>query len=271
MAFDRCRTALQRRAISGKNIIRKLRGNMAKQTEKFDNLTARTRYFRCLLYPDNPQHAAAISLIKSGYAEQYLGIVHKAAEDGEKEHHHIVLVFDNPRITSSVCTVLGLVDASGAPDDQFCRAIVKKQDRPVDQQLSSCCVYLTHRNAPEKEQYSLDDLYGTEELRRKTAKWVLKTESKEFDMPDSVLAVLDWISSQDNIIKAYSFGRWLANSPYWKANNNRIVWSALKEHNLRIWQEQNPVPGHFDCVDPKDRIRTDEDAELARMGFVWFD
>ena len=246
---------------------------MGKKAESFDNLHARSRYFRVQLYPDNQLHADIFSRIKSDcIADSYVGITHKAIE-GEKEHMHIVLLFDNPRQTDSLCRSLGFVNDLGEPDDQFCRAIVKKQKRPVDQQLKSCCIYLTHRNAPEKEQYPIEDLFGTEKQVRQTVKWVVKHEAGEVDMPDSVLAILDWIAMQDNIIKAYSFGKWLANSPYWKANNNRIVWAAIREHNLRIYGDQNPVPDHFDTVGSSERYDFIEisDSELAQMGFVWGD
>lgn len=240
-------------------------------SEKFSNIDARSRYFRVLLYPDNEIHAAAIDQIKNGYADEYIGITH-TEQDGEKEHQHFVLLFDNPRKTFTVCQMLGLVDALGMPDDQFVRAIVKKQKRKVDQQLKDCCVYLTHRNAPEKEQYEVSQLFGSQSRIKWTAKQVLKYESNEFDMPDCVLGVLDWISSQDDIIKVYSFGRWLCNSPYFKANNNRIVWAAIKEHNLLIWNEQNPRPDHFDTVVPQDvdfrEMTPEEEQFLFRQEFM---
>lgn len=216
---------------------------------RFENLTARSRYFRLLLYTDNPVHMAAFDAIKHGISEEYVGIVHRAQDGIEKEHVHIVLCFDNPRITSTVCNRLGFVDATNMPDDQFVRAIVKEQSRKVFQQLKSCCIYLTHRNAPEKEQYSAADLFGTDARVKWTAKQVLKYESNDFDMSDCVLACLDWISAQDDEVKVSTFGRWLANSPHWKANGNKIVWGALREHNLRIYHEKNPVPSHFDTLE----------------------
>lgn len=214
----------------------------------FSNLTARSRYFRLLLYTDNVQHMAAFDAIKKGYAEEYVGIVHRAQEGIEKEHVHIVLCFVNPRVTSSVCQVLGFLDALGAPDDQFVRAIVKEQSRKVDQQLKSCCVYLTHRNAPEKEQYSPDDLFGTKSRVDWVRKQTIKYESNEFDMSDCVLAALDWIQAQDDEISVATLARYLANSPYWKCNNNKFLWACLREHNLKIYHIKNPVPEHFDTL-----------------------
>ena len=55
----------------------------------FENIKARSRYFRILLYTDNPVHCKAFDIIKNGYSEEYLGIVHKASDGGEKEHIHI--------------------------------------------------------------------------------------------------------------------------------------------------------------------------------------
>lgn len=235
---------------------------------KFENLTARSRYFRCLLYPDNPLHAAAMDMIPQ-YADEYIGIVH-TEQDGEKEHKHFVLFFDNPRVTATVCKALGFVDPTGLPDDQFVRAIVKNQKRKVDQQLKDCCVYLTHRNAPEKEQYPTTLLFGAKDRIAWTAKQVMKYESQEFDMSDCVSAVLDWIARQDDFIRVYSFGKWLCNSPYFKANNNKIIWAAIREHNLRIYNEKcdSVMPtGGFDSIYPDFREITDE--ELAGMRFVY--
>lgn len=245
----------------------------------FDNLSARSRYFRVLLYPDNELHQKAFETIQQKWANEFIGIIHKE-QDGEKEHIHIVLCFKNPRVTSSVCNVLGFVDPTGLADDQFVRAIVKGQSRKVDQQLKSCCIYLLHKNAPEKEQYEISDLFGNKDMIAFTRKECIKYDLKEIDMPDSVQGILDWISSQDDMISAVSFGRWLCNTPYFKANNNKIVWAALKEHNLRIYKAKNAMPvGGFDVIQPDDALRLTREQlgefetfdDLSEMGFVFGD
>lgn len=236
--------------------------------EKFKNVDARSRYFRVMIYPDNEQHVKALEMLKE-YAEDYVGITHEA-QDGEKEHMHFVLLFKNPRVTSTVCKALGFVDPLDMPDDQFVRAIVKQQKRKVDQQLKDCLIYLTHRNAPEKEQYECTKLIGSPEYIKYTMKIVQKYESAEFDMCDSVNGILDWIASQDGIIKAYTFGKFLTKSPFWKANSNKVVWAALKEHNIRVWNDQNSMPaGGFDTIVPD--FREISDSELAAMQFVYCD
>ena len=236
-----------------------------------NNLEMRSRYFRLLLYPDNPLHLSVIEKIKSyDVSEEYLGIIHRGI-DGDKEHEHYVLFFDNPRCTASLCRSLGFVDCTDMPNDQFVRAITKKQNRKVDSQLKDCCVYLTHRNAPEKEQYPVSDLFGSEERIKFTAHQIIKYESQTFDMADSVSFVLDWISRQDGYIKVFSFGKWLCSSPYFKANGNKIVWAALREHNLNCYAQKSWIPENgFDTLVPDFREMTEEEsAELSRMGFIF--
>ena len=54
---------------------------MGKKAESFDNLHARSRYFRVQLYPDNQLHADIFSRIKSDcIADSYVGITHKAIQ-----------------------------------------------------------------------------------------------------------------------------------------------------------------------------------------------
>lgn len=221
-------------------------------SEKFDNLKARSRYFRVLLYPDNPSHAAALEIIKDRYANSYVGIVHRAIPDIEKEHIHIVLWFDNPRRTESICRVLGFVDPTDLPDDKFVRAVVKSAKRRSDRQLRDCCIYLIHKNAPEKEQYDISDLFGSPDLIEWVRKQVIKYDLHELDMSDSVMGVLEWISHQEGYISAVSFGRWLCQSPYFRANNTRIVWAVLKEHNVKIYHDKNPIES--DLRDIKDSV-----------------
>lgn len=220
-------------------------------SEKFDNLNARSRYFRVLLYPDNPAHVAALEIIKDRYKDDYVGIKH-IGQDGDKDHYHLILWFKNPRSTASVCRVLGFVDPTDLPDDKFVRAIVKSAKRKTDRQLKACCVYLTHKSAPEKEQYDISDLFGNSDYIEFTRKEIVKYDLHEIDMPDSVLGCLDFIRDQDDFIPASVFGRWLCNSPYFKAHNNRIVWAALKEHNVKIYHRENPIS--LELGDIKDNI-----------------
>ena len=233
-----------------------------------DNMHYRSRYFRVMLYTDNPGHMQAFDKIKQGYSDEYLGIVHKSLDDIEKEHIHIVLMFVNPRVTATICSALGMVDELGIPDDQFVRAIVKTQKREVDQQLDSCCIYLTHRNAPEKEQYPISDVFGTSSRIKWLEKKITKYIQKQFDMSDSVSAVLDWIASQDDTITAFQFGKWLSNTPHWRANSNKIVWSAIREHNLKIYKDKNPVPHSFDTLEQFNEARA---FDLSEFQFLYGD
>lgn len=246
---------------------------------KFDNATARSRYFRVLLYPDNEQHQKAYEIIQERYKDEFIGIVH-TEQDGEKEHIHIVLALKNPRITSSICNVLGFVNPLGDPDDQFVRAITKQQSRYVLRQFRDCCIYLVHKNAPEKEQYQISDLFGNKDLIQQTKVWCDKYDAQEFDMSDCVFAVLTWISQQEGIISAHYFGKWLCGSPYFKCNSNKVVWAALKEHNLKAFKAAHPVPDRFDSVVPDGTVylpppsegvslNPDDFESFDDLGFVW--
>lgn len=232
----------------------------------FDNLKARSRYFRVLLYLDNEQHLAAAETIRTQYEHDYLCCKH-TGYDGEKDHVHYVLWFDNPRSTETVCRVLGFVDPLGIPDDQFVRAIVKKQENKVDRQLKSACIYLVHANAPEKEQYPVSALEGDKDKIAWTCQQIVKYERNSLDMSDCVLGILDWIARQDDFIRVAYFGRWLCGSPYFKANSNRIVWAAIREHNLRIYQSKQP--SEFGGLDTCENFRELTQAEWDSMQLIY--
>lgn len=202
---------------------------------EFDNMKARSRYFRLMLYPDNIKHALAIEKIKDGYAEEYAGIVHRGFEDETKEHEHYVLEFVNPRKTESVCQVLGLTNDLGEPDDQFCRAVLKKQNNPVLRQINSCLVYLLHLNSPEKEQYTLSDVFGTPAMIERTRRAVLAFLGDGLPMNEAILGCLDYIQHTEGVLKVSTFTRWLCNSENFKARNSWLVRESLLEHNQAIF------------------------------------
>lgn len=202
-----------------------------------DSGSARSCYFKLLLYADNTQHMHALEIIKTDFPD-YIGIAHiQTDESGEvimqgegKMHYHVYLAFANQRSVSVVCRSLDLMKDDGTPDDQFCRTITGRFDNAL--------VYLTHANAPDKERYTCDALFGSPALieRQKVAE--MKYLRKEIDLSDSVLACLDWIQRQQDIITMSYFGRWICNTPYFRASSSPIVRGAIEEHNSRIYRAE---------------------------------
>lgn len=188
----------------------------------------RSRNIKMLLYPDNPAHENAISSIMNSDL-QYVGIMHVGTEE-TKPHYHIYLCFDNARSCASVAADLGLMSDSGEPDVQFVR--------PITGRLDNALVYLTHLNTPEKEQYSVSDLIGTGSLIDRYQKAATKYLSKQLDMSDCVLAILDWIQQHEGVITMSAFGRWVCCSPYFRGASSGIVRGAIQEHNQRIYDAQ---------------------------------
>lgn len=246
---------------------------VGKKKKSFVNADARSRYFRLLLYPDNSQHSALIDRIKAGEIadDGFLGIMHQAIEGIEKEHYHFVLFFVHPRETAVLCKHFGFVNDLGEPDDTFVRAIVRAQNRDVDKQITSCTIYLTHRNAPEKEQYDFSSVFGSDDRKADLLRDLIKYESTHLDMSDAVLAVLDYISTFGNdFIRIIPFGKWLCKSPYFKCNGNKLVWAALREHNLNVLRDKQkdwiPADG-FDTVNPDFEELSDDEWENLRFVF----
>lgn len=208
-----------------------------------DDTKVKTRYYKLLLYADNAQHVQALEVIKEypkAPKPDYIGIAHKLYDDlgnvileGEgKLHYHVYLAFVNPVWVSAVCKILGLLKDDGTSDVQFIR--------PITGRFDNALVYLTHTNAPDKEQYTAADLFGTPALIERQKRACVKYERKEIDVADSVLHILDWIQEQrGEIITMYAFGRWVCQTPYFRGAASPIVRGAIEEHNQRIWSARN--------------------------------
>lgn len=184
--------------------------------------------FKFLLYPDNPDHVQKLDLIKQQYPE-HIGILHNETLE-RKPHYHIMIHMDKPKMMKTIIRGLEWFTEIGEPDFQFIRK--------VDGRYTGFLVYLTHLSEPDKEQYNASQLFGSSALLSDYGKAATKWMRKEFDMSDCVLACLDWIRQQDNIIRMSYFARWICNTPYFKASSSRLVIDCIAEHNQRIYAQQ---------------------------------
>lgn len=209
---------------------------------KKDYTSVKTRNYKFLLYADNGQHMSILDRIREGDPEtfngayEYIGIAHVLPDgqggvimEGEgKMHYHVYLVFPSPRHVRSVCSALGLIGDDGLPDVQFVR--------PITGRFDNALVYLTHTNAPDKEQYTSDALFGSANLILRQKQACLKFARNEVDYSDSIIGCLDWIAEQDDqIIHITDFARWACSSRFFRGSSSPLVRAAIDEHNVRIY------------------------------------
>lgn len=157
-------------------------------------------------------------------------------EGSGKKHAHLVLRFLNPVWWSSIAKKLGFVMLGGVPDYQFIRALKYDDTR---ESYESFLVYLIHKNAPDKEQYTLRDLWGSQEMQRDAARAVLHFENRKVEMPDAVLECLRWIREQDHFVTYTEFGFWACSNPWFKGTSSPIVRACLEEHNAKYRGKEN--------------------------------
>lgn len=206
------------------------------------------RSYSFLLYPDNEKHVAALSALRDTFS--HVGILHYIVDttlvskndsgviiEGQgKPHNHVYTFHEYPVKISTICNVCGFVDSSGNIDTQFVRPLSVKRGRyGADDALG----YLIHFNSPDKESYSITDLFGTRDCVLKAEQAVVRLARAQYDMPDSIRGCLSWISKQTDIITAFQFGHWITGSPYFKASNSWIVRECIAQHNQRIYAREN--------------------------------
>lgn len=152
-----------------------------------------------------------------------------------KKHAHILLYFPNPRFWPSVCKSIGFVDSLGSPDYQFCRAIGYDDSRET---VESFMVYMTHRNQPDKEQYNITDLWGSDSVLKLSQRAHMRYHNRKIEMPDAVLDCLIWIDSipKNKVITYREFAYAACSSAWFKAASNPIVRAVLEEHNFTARQ-----------------------------------
>lgn len=202
----------------------------------------RERQFCGELYADNRQHMLALSRLKRlpEFRENFIAIWHiQYNEEGReivhekgKKHCHFILDFENARYWSAICKKLSLVDASGVPEVRFCYPIGYHRDY---QTFERGLVYLTHRNHPSKEQYSLSALFGAPRLIDAATRATVAYEQKHIRQADCLQAIRKWITSHyGERITPTAFIDWVTKTPYCRAASSPWVSRMIDAHNLAI-------------------------------------
>ena len=200
----------------------------------------KTRAYKLLLFADNRDHMRVLNKLKRLYASNYIGIWHiqydekgeEVIDDSGKKHAHVMLVFDNPVSWKNLVKRLGA-------EPRFCMPIVLKPSGSDEFVYKKCSVdggycYLTHVNTPEKEQYTVDDLWGSSSLLEAARLAIVAYLARKSSLSACCVQAIRWIKMQHDIISYSEFTLWIAGTPYFKAGSSPLVRGALVEHNERI-------------------------------------
>lgn len=189
-----------------------------------------------MLYPDDKTHMVAFKRIQrtKGLREYYVGCWHTSG----KKHCHIVLLLPNTRSWNSLCSQLGL-------SNRWCRPIGYRQDNSGEwvkdkyDTVKGAFSYLTHSNSPDKEQYSVNDLWGSPSMVSKASQAIYISMAKDITQNEALKAVKTWICSHwDEIITPFMFVSWITDSPYSKVMNNVWVRNMIDAHNQYIYAKE---------------------------------
>lgn len=198
-------------------------------------------HFKVLLFADNPEHMKVLKRIQRNEQTRcrYLGIWHTELDDDGaeiikregKKHCHVLLSFPNPRHWSAVVKLLGA-------DRRFLRPVgvhKSKDETQPGETLARGYEYLVHANAPEKGLLSPGLLFGAEWMRQDALHAISERMGKNVSMSSAVLAVSNWLGAiGDTFITSRRFAEWLASTPYFKAQQSRLTYQMLDEHNARV-------------------------------------
>lgn len=201
-----------------------------------DNI--RTRSFRLMLYPDNRDHMKTFKFISrdTDYKRFHAGIWH--TRSAGKKHLHLLLRFESPRSWYQI------LKSSGA-DPRFCRPVGYEPDKKnpdkwhkVSDKRDSwikACAYLPHFTDPEKEQYSVDDIFGFPLFVDGVKKNAMLWQSRSLSQADCLLAARAWICSNfGKYITTMMVVKWLTASPYMRIANSVLFRNMIIEHNETV-------------------------------------
>lgn len=125
-----------------------------------NNRQLRTWVF--MLYPDNPNHEAAVNYLNHLDNSLYIKHVSKYDENGEvinKEHYHCILKYDNPTWLSSILKELNLPESDDHLFHSYTDFKLGRKNR--FKSLNDYIDYLDHQKDPNKpDKYFIDDFYG---------------------------------------------------------------------------------------------------------------
>lgn len=223
---------------------------MARPKEIEDNPAKHS--WKLLLYPDNPVHMCVCDEIERLYSDSFLCILHTNVDENDqiikegsgKPHYHFALDTIKDIRRASLCKRLGLIDPdSGLPDSRFCL--------PVYGRMRDFLPYLTHLNAPDKQQYPESALRGSPSMLQMYHVAALDVLGKDLSVREALQACIDWVRSYDGRLSYTRFAEWLMTTPYFRVRNDKLLWAIIDEHNQRIaMQELQQIQMSYDNYPP---------------------
>lgn len=192
-------------------------------------LKFKDRKYVAVLYPEDPTHVAAMEKLKSG-GYDYAAILHDSdvyEEDGKdhekgelkKPHWHIVIRFSpNALWNTAVAKDLG-IEANYL---EKCR------------NMNCSLLYLVHRDNPEKYQYDLAQVFGSDAMIS-----VLSKLLTEEDEGLRVLSIVKMVEDEPGIISPTEMLKKACKDGYYGEFRRMGMWShiIIQEHNDRIKDE----------------------------------
>ena len=198
----------------------------------------RSRNIQVCLYPDNENHMKALEDLQkqeSNFAyilhdkdtwtteDEKKNPEHKAGEL-KKAHYHVILKYKNAVFASALSKKYNLeshlIDPVNEPDNYL--------------------MYLIHYNAPDKYQYSVDDVKGPLKARLNDL-----VESREKSEGEKVVEILDFIDSQ-KYLRIKDLVRWSCENGYYSElrRGASLLTTCVYEHNEEYkHKEENRLYG----------------------------
>lgn len=139
-------------------------------------------------------------------------------EDGTPRapHFHAVLTFGNsPKAVTTIARALG---------------VLPQYVNKIKTTTLSAQVYLCHRNAPAKYQYSVSDVRSNIDYQALVSKWEKKQEVKQ-----GIDAVIARIASGE--IREYNLTEWVDTEMYSK--NRTMIENALRWYRMKVMTDKN--------------------------------
>lgn len=194
-----------------------------------DIVKFRDRKYVAVLYPEDPTHAAAIEKLKSG-GYDFAAILHDSdvyESDGadhkkgdlKKPHWHVVIRFSpNAVWSTAVAQDLGIEHNYL----EKCR------------NLNKALLYLVHKDNPDKYQYDLGDVFGSQSLIT-----VLSKLLSEEDEGLRVLSIVKMVEDEPGLISPTEMLKKACKDGYYGEFRRMGLWSTIiiQEHNDRIKDE----------------------------------
>lgn len=195
-------------------------------------LKFKDRKYVAVLYPEDATHSAAMEKLKTG-GYDFAAILHDSdvyEADGadhkkgelKKPHWHVVIRFSpNALWNTAVAKDLG-IEANYL---EKCR------------NLNKALLYLIHRDNPEKYQYDVEHVFGSEPM-----KTILSKLLREEDEGLRVLTIIKMVEDAPGIISPTEMLKKACKEGYYGEFRRMGSWPRIiiQEHNDRIIEELRP-------------------------------